>query len=129
MNFTKLAIHPGMAATWTLPRLVGTARAAELLYTSKQISGDEALAMGLVSQALDADAVLPAAQSLARDIAECSPIAVAGVKRALRQSPTASLEDQLTFEATEQAVCYQTDDIREGLSAARQRREPRFQGK
>ncbi len=129
VNFTKLAIHPGMGATWTLPRLVGTARAAELLFTSRQISGEEAAAMGLVSQALEADAVLPAAQALARDISACSPIAVAGVKQALRRSPNASLEDQLHFEASEQAICFQTEDIREGLAAGRERREPRFRGR
>ncbi len=129
LNFTKLAIHPGMGATWTLPRLVGTARAAELLYTSRLFSGEEALAMGLVSQALEAKDVLPAGLEIAREIEACSPIAVAGLKQALDRSAGASLDDQLAFEAAQQAVCYQTDDIREGLAAARERRAPRFQGR
>ncbi|MDH3725328.1 MAG: enoyl-CoA hydratase/isomerase family protein [Thermoleophilia bacterium] len=129
LNFTKLAIHPGMGATWTLPRLVGSARAAELLYTSRLFSGEEAQAMGLVSQALAAEAVLPAAQALGREIAECSPIAVSGLKQALARSAGATLEDQLSFEAAEQATCFQSEDVHEGLAAARERRAPRFQGR
>jgi enoyl-CoA hydratase/carnithine racemase len=129
LNFTKLAIHPGMGATWTLPRLVGSARAAELLYTSRLFSGEEAAAMGLVGQALEPDAVLPAAQALGREIAECSPIAVAGSKQALGRSADATLEDQLAFEAAEQATCFQSEDVHEGLAAARERRAPKFAGR
>ena len=59
LNFTKLGLHPGMGATWTLPRLVGTARAAELLYTSRMIGGEEAAAMGLANRCLEPEQVVP----------------------------------------------------------------------
>ena len=52
LNFTALGLHPGMGATWTLPRLVGPARAAELLYSSRLLDGAEAAAIGLVNRAV-----------------------------------------------------------------------------
>ena len=129
LNFTKLGLHPGMAATWTLPRLIGTARAAELLYTSRLLTGEEAARIGLASESLLPDQVLPAALRMAAEVAGCAPIAVAGVKRALERSAGASLEDQLSFEAAEQAVCFESEDVGEGLRAARERRDPAFRGR
>ena len=128
LNFTKLGLHPGMGATWTLPRLVGAAAAADLLYTSRQIDGSEAARIGLVSRSLAPKEVLPAARALAGEIAACAPIAVRGVKRALARSAGATLEDQLSFEAGEQAICFESRDVHEGLAAARERRDPRFAG-
>jgi enoyl-CoA hydratase/carnithine racemase len=129
LNFTKLGLHPGMGATWTLPRLIGAAGAAELLYTSRLIGGDQAAALGLASRALPPAEVLPAARALAAEIAACAPLAVLGVKRALARSASASLEDQLSFEADEQAACFESRDVHEGLAAAREGRDPRFAGR
>lgn len=129
LNFTRLGLHPGMGATWTLPRLVGPALAAELLYTSRLIPGEEAARIGLASRCLPADEVLPAAQELANEIAACAPLANRAVKRALHRSPTATLEDQLTFEADEQAGTFETGDAQEGIAAVREKRDPRFSGR
>jgi enoyl-CoA hydratase len=128
LNFTKLGLHPGMAATWTLPRLVGPALAAELLYTSRIVSGREAARMGLANRSLPADEVLAVTRSVAREIALCAPLAVRGVKRALDRTLDASLEDQLSFEASEQAICFETADVLEGIAAGRERRDPAFRG-
>lgn len=128
LNFTKLGLHPGMGATWTLPRIVGHAQAAELLYTSRIFDAEEACRMGLVSRTLPSEEVVPTARRLASEIGLCAPIAVAGVKRALARSDATSLQDQLSFEASEQAICFETRDVREGLAAARERREPKFRG-
>ena len=129
VNFTKLGLHPGMAATWTLPRLVGPALAAELLYTSRLISGREAAEFGLVNRALPAERVLETAQEVAAEIAACAPLAVRGVKRALDRSHGASLEDQLSFEASEQAACFESEDVHEGIAAVSEKRDPRFTGR
>ena len=129
LNFTALGVHPGMGATWTLPRLVGPARAAELLYTSRLVTGEEAAQIGLVNRALPPERVLPAARELAAEIASTAPLASRGVKRALARSPLASLEDQLSFEAAEQALCFETADAREGLAALAERRPPKFEGR
>ena len=123
LNFTALGLHPGMGATWTLPRLVGPARAAELLYSARLVSGEEAAAIGLVNRAVAPEEVLPAARALAAEIAAAAPGANRGVKRALARSAGATLEDQLSFEAQEQAECFGQRDVHEGLAAARERRK------
>ena len=128
LNFSRLGIHPGMGSSWTLPRLVGPAHAADLLFTGRIVSGEEAERLGMVNRAVDPEAVLPEALAWAEQIAACAPIAVRGTKRALAQSLDASLEDQLAFEAQEQALCYESVDLAEGLAAARARRAPHFEG-
>lgn len=129
LNFTRLGLHPGMGATWTLPRLVPAAVAAELLYTGRIVTGEEAAALGLASRVLPAADVLPAAQALADEVAASAPLAVRGAKQALRRSETATLDEQLDFEAARQAECFGSEDVREGLAAARERRAPRFRGR
>jgi enoyl-CoA hydratase len=129
LNFNRLGIHPGMAATWTLPRIVGPAHAAELLYTGRILDGAEAERIGLVNRAVDRDALRDDALALARSIAECSPVAVRATKRSLARSPDGTLDEQLDQEAREQALCYESADLLEGLAAARERRTPRFSGR
>jgi enoyl-CoA hydratase/carnithine racemase len=128
LNFTRLGIHPGMGATWTLPRIVGPARAAELLFMGRILDGAEAERIGLVNRAVDAEAVLPEALEMARSIAQSAPIAVRGTKRALARSLDSDLAGQLDFEAYQQACCYETADLGEGLAASRAKRTPRFRG-
>ena len=128
LNFTRLGLHPGMAATWNLPRLVGPGMAAEILYTSRVFSGEEAARIGLANRALPAGEVLAAGQAVAGEIAGCGPLAVRGVKRALARSADSGIEDQLSFEAAEQAICFESEDVREGIAAARERRAPDFKG-
>lgn len=129
LNFTALGLHPGMGATWTLPRLVGPARAAELLYSARLLSGEEAAAIGLVNRAVPAEQLMAVARELAAEFAATAPLANRAVKRALARTEGASLEDQLAFEAEEQAASFATRDVQEGLAAARERRRPRFEGR
>lgn len=129
LNFTRLGLHPGMAATWNLPRLVGPAVAAELLYTSRIIDGEEAMRIGLANRALPRDEVLDAAQRAAQEIAANAPLAVRAVKQALRRGETASIEDQLQFEASEQAKNFESRDAHEGIAAVREKRDPDFEGR
>jgi enoyl-CoA hydratase len=129
LNFTALGLHPGMGATWTLPRLVGPARAAELLYSARLLSGEEAAAIGLVNRAVAAERVMPVARELAAEFSAMAPLANRAVKRALARTAGSSLEDQLAFEAEEQAASFATRDAQEGITAARERRSPRFEGR
>jgi enoyl-CoA hydratase len=129
LNFVRLGIHPGMAATWTLPRLVGPAHAADLLYTGRILEGAEAERIGLVNRAVAREALLPDALALARSIAEGAPLAVRGTKRSLAGALAVDLETQLDAEAREQALCYESLDLAEGLAAVRARRPPRFSGR
>jgi len=126
LNFTRLGIHPGMGATWTVPRLVGPAHAADLLLSGRILDGEEAARIGLVNRAVEPGQALAEARALARAVATASPFAVRATKRALDRSLQSSLEDQLSFEAARQAECFESDDLREGIAAARERRDPRF---
>jgi enoyl-CoA hydratase len=128
LNFTKLGIHPGMGSSWTLPRLVGPAHAADLLLTGRIVDGVEAERIGLVNRAVPRDEVRAAALAVAEEIAACAPIAVRQTKQSLARSFEATLDEQLGFEAEQQAICYQSADFAEGLAAARERRSPRFRG-
>ena len=129
LNFVRLGIHPGMGASWTLPRLVGPARAAEILFTGRIFGGEEAERIGLVNRALPREEVLPASLDLARQIAASAPLPVRGAKQALARSPGATLEEQLRFEAEQQSRNYESRDLREGIAAAREKRDPRFEGR
>ena len=129
LNFTKLGIHPGMGSSWTLPRLVGPAHAADLLLTGRILDGSEAERIGLVNRAVARDEVVASALAIAEEIAACAPIAVRQTKQALARSFERDLAEQLAFEAEQQAICYETADFAEGLAAARERRSPAFRGR
>jgi enoyl-CoA hydratase/carnithine racemase len=128
LNFTRIGLHPGMGATWTLPRLVGPALAAELLYTSRTIDGAEAGRIGLANRVMASEEVLEQATAAAGEIAENAPLAVRAVKQALRRTENASIEDQLQFEASEQAKNFESMDAQEGIAAVREKRPPNFRG-
>lgn len=128
LNFVKLGLHPGMAASYFLPRLVGPAKAAELLYTGRLIDAEEGHAIGLVNRIYPADQLLEQAEALAAEIAANAPVAVARTKASLRRAMRASLEEAQHSEAVAQSLDFSTQDLVEGLSAVRQKRQPRFEG-
>lgn len=127
-NFVRLGIHPGMGGSWTLPRLVGPQRAAELLYTGRLFTGVEAADYGLALEALPTGDVLPRALELAAAIARSAPQPVRQLKQSLAAAGSRTLAEQLDAEAAAQAANYRTKDVDEGLLAARERRAPRFTG-
>jgi enoyl-CoA hydratase/carnithine racemase len=129
LNFVRVGLHPGMGSTWTLPRLVGPSLAAELLYTGRLVDGEEAARIGLASRALPAAEIPGAARALAAEIAAGAPLAVRGALRSLRESEANDLDAQLDLEAAEQALCYASADMREGLTAARAGGTPSFRGR
>ncbi len=126
LNFSRLGLHPGMGGTWFLRRVLGEQRAAAWLYTGAIISGERAAAEGLALEAHPGDQVVAATLELAERVATASPVVV----RQLRETLAADvdLDAALRREASCQAANYATEDLREGLAAARERREPRFPG-
>lgn len=128
-NFTRLGLHPGMAVSYLLPRLVGVSRAAELLFTGRLISGEDAARMGLASEAVAADEVLPRAMALAGEIAACAPLAVRMTKRSLYQGLDWQPRRAALHEAFAQATTVATEDAREGVAALLERRAPVFRGR
>jgi enoyl-CoA hydratase/carnithine racemase len=128
LNFVKLGLSPGMGTTFLVPRLVGAARAADLLLTGRSLSGEEAVAIGLCHEARGAAEVGPRARVVAAELAAGAPLALRATRRALRRD-LAGLGAALEEEAELQARCYATSDLREGIAAVRERRAPRFEGR
>lgn len=128
-NFARLGLHPGMAITMMLPRLVGASRAAEMLYSAELIDGATAASYGLLSRAVDAAAVLPAALTLARAIAANAPIAVRSIKRTLNRGLADSAREAARGEAYAQAETLATEDASEGIAALLAKRPPVFRGR
>ena len=127
-NFVKLGLSPGMAISYLLPRLIGLARANELLLTGRLVDGVEAERLGILNRAVAADEVLPEALALARTIADNAPIAVRATKRAIQRGLDLQIRDAARLEAFAQAESLQTDDAREGIAALLAKRPPRFTG-
>lgn len=125
MTFVKLGIHPGMAATWNLPRIIGSARAAELLFTGRLIDGREAAEIGLASRVAgdDFDQVV---DDLAGQIASSAPIAVKALKQTLRGTFDRDIEEAIAIEADAQAMTFETRDALEGITAIQEKRSPEF---
>lgn len=121
--FAKLGMHPGMAATYLLPEVVGVARARELLLTGRRVDAQEAYAIGLVSAV--SDDVLATALAAAEGIAASAPIAVRLTKAALDGR---GLDAALEWEALAQPITMVSADLREGMAARAERRPPRFTG-
>jgi enoyl-CoA hydratase/carnithine racemase len=129
MTFTKLGLHPGMGATYLLPRLVGTARACELFFTGRVFDATEAERLGIVNRVVDDGALPQTVRALATEIANAGPVAVRMVKKAIYRGVEHSLDDMLDYESLQQGLTFQTEDVREGIRAIREKREPRFSGR
>lgn len=129
LNFAQLGLHPGMGGSWFLPRILGAQRAAAWLYTGALETGAEAAAQGLALAAHPGDQVLDEAVALARRIAVASPVVVRQLKANLAEVEHRDLAAALQAEAQAQAVSYGSEDLVEGLAAARQRRAPVFPGR
>jgi enoyl-CoA hydratase len=127
--FLRLGMHPGMAATYLLTRLVGTARAAELFFTARTIDGNEAERIGLVNRAVPEETLLESALALAREIAANAPIPMGMTKRALYLAERADLETMLEYEGLAQPITMATADLLEGLDAVKGKRPPKFEGR
>ncbi|HEY9899452.1 MAG TPA: enoyl-CoA hydratase-related protein [Pantanalinema sp.] len=126
-NFVRVGLNPGMGATFLLERLIGPARAAELVYTGRDVEMGEALAIGLVNHIVQADRLEATGLELAGRIAESAPVAIRRTKALMRRDDEA-LARALDGEAAAQAACFTTLDLQEGIQAVQERRAPRFTG-
>ncbi|MGE4652992.1 MAG: enoyl-CoA hydratase/isomerase family protein [Myxococcota bacterium] len=128
-NFVRLGLHPGMATTYLLPRLMGVPRAVEFLLTGRIVSGAEAAEAGLVHYAEAPDEVLARAMALAEEIRGAAPLAVRWTKRSIYQGLAWDPPGAARHEALVQSRSMETEDFREGVTALLGRREPDFRGR
>ena len=128
-NFARLGIHHGFGVTVTLPLLVGHQRALELLYTGARVRGEEAHAIGLCDRLAPSDRVREEAVAFAEEIAISSPLALRAIRQTMRGDLAERIRAATEHEAAEQATLFATEDFREGVAAAAERRPPRFSGR
>lgn len=127
--FARVGLAPDTGSSWFLPRLIGTGRALELLFTGDPLSADEALRLGIVNRIVPHDDLLPAALELATRLARGPARAIALNKRAVEFAATSDLDAALAYEAGLQDQAERTADHQEGLLAFVQKRAARFTGR
>jgi enoyl-CoA hydratase/carnithine racemase len=127
---TSLGVIPGAGGTQRLPRLLGEARAKELVLRAARLTAPEALILGLVNQILPkTDDFLREAMAWAEPILSGAPLAIRGALRAMRGAASRDLRQGLVLERAEYEACLQSEDRLEALAAFAEKRKPVFQGR
>ena len=128
-NFVRVGLISGDGGGWLLPRQIGLSRAAEMTFTAEPIDAQKALDWGLVSQVVEPDVLMAAAQDLAGRIAKNPPRQLRMAKRLLREGMTTRLDSLLELAAAYQGACHQTEDHMEAVEAFLDKREAQFSGR
>jgi 2-(1,2-epoxy-1,2-dihydrophenyl)acetyl-CoA isomerase len=126
---TRYGIIPDLGGMHALARIVGPARAKELVWTARTVGAEEAERIGLANRVADPDRLRDEAEALLREVLAHSPVAVAQSKILIDRSSETSLEDELDREAQAQTVCVQSEDHREAVAAFFEKRAPGFKGR
>ena len=127
--FVKRGIVPESGGTWFLPRLIGWSKAAELIFTGRTLSAEEALGMGLVSAVLEPADVMPHAMALAQEIAANAPLAVQASKRMMRMGLSENFNDHVHHVFLQLLPLLKTHDALEGMRSFMEKRPPQFEGR
>ncbi|HEU5020027.1 MAG TPA: 2-(1,2-epoxy-1,2-dihydrophenyl)acetyl-CoA isomerase PaaG [Pseudolabrys sp.] len=128
-SFAKVGLIPDSGGTWTLPRLVGAARARGLALTAEPLPAEKAEAWGMIWKAVDDDKLMVEAEALCARFAEAPTFGLAQIKRALDASETNGLDAQLDLERELQRAAGFSPDYAEGVRAFMEKRKPRFTGR
>ena len=128
-SFVRIGLHPDWGSVHALPRLVGQARALELMWTGEIFDAAEAQRIGVVTRVLPEADLLPKTLDFAARLADGPAVALAEIKRSVRASLGYTLEQALDRELEAQKRCWNTRDAREGITAFLEKREPRYEGR
>ena len=127
--YIRVGYCPDAGGSFLLPRLIGEARAMEMIYTGRIIDASEADRIGLLNALVEPEELMSSALDLADRLAKGPTIAIGLAKQNIRQNAQLSIEDALRNERRAGNICGQTEDAKEGLAATIERRAANFQGR
>lgn len=128
-GFSKIGLVPDSGGTWTMPRLVGTARAKALMLLSEKVTAEQAEEWGMIWKCVDDEALMDEVMVMARKLAKQPTKGFDFTLRAVNAANTNTLDEQLDLERDLQRMAGRTDDYREGVAAFMEKRAPEFKGK
>lgn len=127
--FTSIGLVTGSGGHWFLPRVVGKAKAAELIFTADFLEARDAEKYGVLNRVVPADDLMKETMALAGKIAKGPPIAIRLDKAMIQKATISDLDNALEMAATNQAICITSEDHKEGVAAFREKREAVFRGR
>ena len=127
--FTARGIVPESGGTWILPRLIGWAKASEIIFTGKTLTADECLEMGLVSSVVNNNEVGDQAMELAKRVAAQAPMAVQASKRMMRMGMDENFNDHVHHVFLQLLPLFQSEDFKEGMASFMEKRPAEFTGR
>ncbi len=127
--FTKRGVVPESGGTWLLPRLIGWAKAAEIVFTGRTLGAEESLELGLVNQVVEDAVLLERARVIASEIADNAPLAVQAAKRMMRAGLSEGFDENVERVYLQVMPLLKSDDFREGFTAFLEKRKPKFEGR
>lgn len=127
--FTKRGVVPESGGTWLLPRLIGWSKAAELIFTGRTLSAQEAVDWGLASRAVPADQLQAEARRLAAEIASNAPLAVQAAKRMMRMGLSEGFDEHVHHVFLQLMPLVRTEDFGEAVAAFMEKRPATFKGR
>jgi enoyl-CoA hydratase/carnithine racemase len=128
-TFINLGITPGDGGAWFMQRLIGYQRAAELTFSGRIITAEEALRLGIFLEVVEPEQLMPRVMKLAEDIASKPPQTLRLTKRMMKLAQRSELRDFLDLCACFQSMAHHTDDHHEAVDAFLEKRPPQYQGK
>lgn len=128
-SFAKIGLTPDAGGSWSLPRLLGEARAKGLALTGEPLDAERAEAWGLIWKCLDDDALMPEARALAGRLARGPTRGLGLTKMSIQSAATRSFSEQLDVERDLQRIAGRTRDYAEGVAAFLDKRDPVFEGR
>jgi enoyl-CoA hydratase/carnithine racemase len=128
MTYVRMGLIPGDGGTYTLPRIVGTQRALDLIWTGKLITAQEALEIGYLMAVYEPDELMPRVKEYAKQIARGPATAVQLSKKLVYRSANIPFDEHLDMAQMAMFIAQTTEDAREGPKAFMEKREPQFKG-
>jgi enoyl-CoA hydratase/carnithine racemase len=128
-SYARRGVLPESGGTWYLPRLLGWAKASELIFTGRTLTAQQSLELGLVNRVAPDGEVMGAARALALEIAANAPLAIQAAKRMMRMGWNEPFNEHVHHVFLQLLPLMQTEDMKEGIRAFLEKREPHFRGR